>query len=403
MSLSVMEEVVPDYLIITNEALKPAFQKLADWKTAKGVPAIIKTTEEIMNEYPGSDLPERIRNYLIACYHKWGAGLYVLLGGDYTVIPAKIYLARDTTNRVVVDLYYAATDGSWNIRNPAEYVYCSVNSFQGRASVENLQEAEIFVQKVLMYEKAEGVNLSYYNNLLVWDAFVGKVESTGRLYDQAKCYFKNTIQYPDYIYRWFIFDDASCSGDSKYWYRNSHCERDGQCVQGDQELNRTNVLSALNGGVNQVVNPGSKMFHIIYNMDHGSPGSINTSSKDKGECLTREDAGSLQNGNYLQVFFSGSCQTADFQKDCIAERFLNNPDGGAVAYIGNSDNGYTNENNFLQYFIDAWKNPQMPHNIGNLFRKVQTSGGGGSSNRKMVLLGDPEMPVWSKTPETLDV
>ena len=57
MSLSVMEEVVPDYLIITNEALKPAFQKLADWKTAKGVPAIIKTTEEIMNEYPGSDLP----------------------------------------------------------------------------------------------------------------------------------------------------------------------------------------------------------------------------------------------------------------------------------------------------------------------------------------------------------
>ena len=398
-----MEEVVPDYLIITNEALKPAFQKLADWKTAKGVPAIIKTTEEIMNEYPGSDLPERIRNYLIACYHKWGAGLYVLLGGDYTVIPAKIYLARDTTNRVVVDLYYAATDGSWNIRNPAEYVYCSVNSFQGRASVENLQEAEIFVQKVLMYEKAEGVNLSYYNNLLVWDAFVGKVESTGRLYDQAKCYFKNTIQYPDYIYRWFIFDDASCSGDSKYWYRNSHCERDGQCVQGDQELNRTNVLSALNGGVNQVVNPGSKMFHIIYNMDHGSPGSINTSSKDKGECLTREDAGSLQNGNYLQVFFSGSCQTADFQKDCIAERFLNNPDGGAVAYIGNSDNGYTNENNFLKYFIDAWKNPQMPHNIGNLFRKVQTSGGGGSSNRKMVLLGDPEMPVWSKTPETLDV
>ena len=159
----------------------------------------------------------------------------------------------------------------------------------------------------------------------------------------------------------------------------------------------------MNGGVNQLANPESKMFHIVYNMDHGSPGSINTSSKDKGECLTREDVGGLQNGNYLQVFFSGSCQTADFQKDCIAERFLNNPDGGAVAYIGNSDNGYTDENGFLKYFIDAWKNPQMPHNIGNLFRRVQTNGGGSGSNRKMVLLGDPEMPVWSKTPEKLQV
>ena len=210
------------------------------------MPAIIKTTEEIMNEYPGSDLPERIRNYLIACYHKWGAGLYVLLGGDYNIIPAKQFVSRaDIDIQVVVDLYYATTDGNWNITNYIDTVGYSVNSFQGRAPVENLQEAETFVRKVLMYEKAEGVNISYYNNLLVWDAFVSKSESTGELSDQAKCYFKNTIQYPDYTYRWFIFDDVFCSGDSKYWYKYSHCERNGQCVLGDQELNRVNVLYCL--------------------------------------------------------------------------------------------------------------------------------------------------------------
>ncbi len=395
MSLSVMEEVVPDYLIITNEALKPAFQKLADWKTMKGVPAIIKTTEEIMNEYPGSDLPERIRNYLIACYHKWGAGLYILLGGDYNIVPAKQFVSRaDIDIQVVVDLYYATTDGNWNITNYIDTVGYSVNSFQGRAPVENLQEAETFVRKVLMYEKGEGVDLSYYNNLLIWSAFISKNESTGVLSYQAKVYLKNTVQYPDYIYKWFVFDDYQCSGDPKY--------SEG-CVTGDQELNRVNVLSALNGGVAQLPNPESKMFHIIYNVDHGSAVSLGTSSKDKGESLTRDDADNLQNGNYLQVHFTSTCQTADFQKDCIAERFLNNPDGGAVAYIGNSDNGYFSEHKLFLDFINMWKNSQMPHNIGNLFRRVQTNGGGSGSNRKMVLLGDPEMPVWSKTPETLNV
>lgn len=51
---SAIEELVPDYILITNEALKPTFQTLADWKTRKGVPAIIKTIEEIEPNYPGS-------------------------------------------------------------------------------------------------------------------------------------------------------------------------------------------------------------------------------------------------------------------------------------------------------------------------------------------------------------
>lgn len=46
-STSAIEELVPDYIIITNEALKPIFQALADWKTRKGVPAIIKTLNKL--------------------------------------------------------------------------------------------------------------------------------------------------------------------------------------------------------------------------------------------------------------------------------------------------------------------------------------------------------------------
>jgi hypothetical protein len=42
-STSAIDVFVPDYIIITNNALKSTFQQLADWKTKKGVPAIIKT------------------------------------------------------------------------------------------------------------------------------------------------------------------------------------------------------------------------------------------------------------------------------------------------------------------------------------------------------------------------
>jgi len=46
-STSAIDILVPDYIIITNNDLKSAFQVLADWKTKKGTPAIIKTIEEI--------------------------------------------------------------------------------------------------------------------------------------------------------------------------------------------------------------------------------------------------------------------------------------------------------------------------------------------------------------------
>ena len=50
-STSAIDILVPDYIIITNNELKPIFQQLADWKTKKGVLAIIKMVEEIEPNY----------------------------------------------------------------------------------------------------------------------------------------------------------------------------------------------------------------------------------------------------------------------------------------------------------------------------------------------------------------
>ena len=84
---------VPEYLIITSESLKDAFQLLADWKIKKGTPTIIETVENIVGKYRGADTQEKIRNYLIDIKSRYGS-LFVLLGGDTNIIPARLKKTR---------------------------------------------------------------------------------------------------------------------------------------------------------------------------------------------------------------------------------------------------------------------------------------------------------------------
>jgi len=398
-AISVMDTIIPQYLIITNEALKPEFQRLANWKIKKGIPTVISTTEYILANYPGSDIPDKIRNYIIECCEKWNkTNLYVLLGGDYEIIPTKKYQSSDYDKDVVIDLYFATTDGDWIMKKGQRYdtLNYTVKSIQGRASVKTPVEANIFVNKVINYEKAKVDNKVYYNNVLVNDAFMIK---SSYLYSQSKYSLQNMISYPAQMNLHYLFDDYNCAdntGRYKYYSTPSAWSTSGPCISGDQELNRQNVLLALNRP------PGANSFHIIYAMDHGHVYSHGTSSIDKSESIFREDVANLVNGNHTQIFVSSSCETAQFDKDCFAESYMNNPNGGAVAYIGNADNGWTSETYQFKNFIDAINKKTTPYSIGYLFRQIQTLSSSGSyqgSNRKMLLLGDPTMEVWTDTPK----
>ncbi len=78
------------YLIITSAALVPAFQPLADWKTASGVPAAVRTLAFIRAKYPAAvDDPERVRMFIRDAYSRWGTRR-VLLGGDSEILPPRI-------------------------------------------------------------------------------------------------------------------------------------------------------------------------------------------------------------------------------------------------------------------------------------------------------------------------
>jgi hypothetical protein len=77
------------YVIVTNDALAAEFQRLADWKTESGVPAVVRTLTTIRQEYAGTDDADRVRRFLRDAYTRWGTK-WALLGGDTDVIPTRV-------------------------------------------------------------------------------------------------------------------------------------------------------------------------------------------------------------------------------------------------------------------------------------------------------------------------
>ena len=99
------------YVIVTSDALAGEFQRLADWKTQAGVPAVVRTLSFIRQEYVGTDDADRIRRFLRDAYSRWGAK-WALLGGDTNVIPTRVAWTQfyvqppQQYNDIPTDLYY---------------------------------------------------------------------------------------------------------------------------------------------------------------------------------------------------------------------------------------------------------------------------------------------------------
>ncbi|MBC8314033.1 MAG: hypothetical protein H8E51_00890 [Bacteroidetes bacterium] len=106
--------IIPDYLIITTQSLKQVFiDEVIKEKNRNGMPAIIATLEEdIIGKYNGCDTAEQIRNFILKLTLNIGPHLYILIGGDVNLIPARFcYISGQIAP---TDLYYSAEPGPWN-------------------------------------------------------------------------------------------------------------------------------------------------------------------------------------------------------------------------------------------------------------------------------------------------
>lgn len=372
------------YVIITPLRYASMFQRLADWKTAKGVPARVVTIEEIYKEYRArsGNHAGQIREFLKDAYKTWNLK-WVLLGGDTKdeageLIPVKYARSGIRDTDIPSDLYYANFDGSWDGNDNGVFGEFKDNCdlipevHIGRASIDSREEASTFVNKVLAYEKNPPAG------------YVKKAVLVGvDLDDVTRGEREAEMLGRDYL-KGFSFR---------------------RCYQ-SQKTDPGQVKNAL----------VSHSPHFVYVGAHG-----NEDLFDAGGLFGNKEADELTN-SFPFIYTSISCLTNYFDKDSLSEHFMNNPNGGAVAYWACSREGWYQPRSEGYYYsilmIKDFYNllfndpKNLSNHIGEVVSRARTkyvpeAKQDDSCFRWLVfgmnLLGDPEMPVWTDTPQKLTV
>jgi len=156
-----------EYVIITHPDYESHAQELADWKTSKGVPTNVYTTTWVEEHYSFFDLQQEIRAFLTDCIDEGVE--FVLIYGDDDIIAGRngrISLCGCYTEYPPVDLYWSDINddypgedrwdsnqdhiwGEWGV-DDVDY---HPDLWVGRASVNSIDEADIFNEKVFVYER----------------------------------------------------------------------------------------------------------------------------------------------------------------------------------------------------------------------------------------------------------
>ncbi|MGQ9708174.1 MAG: C25 family cysteine peptidase, partial [bacterium] len=363
-----------DYAIITSSTLASNFQNLAEWRTRKGFYTRIFKTDSISSAYPGRDLQEKIRNFIIDYWTNHGL-IYVLLGGDNSIVPARRArcVVDTTTGNIPADLYYADLQWSWDgNRNSifgemtGDTVDLFYDLFIGRASVDNATQVNIFINKTLYYEKTPTSDYLRKNLLPyveLWTGYSGKIVSdtianktpTGWL-DSYIANPTNTVPMRDSINAGYHFCHAAAHGDDYGFY-----------TQGGTPIYTTTTAS----GQTNATRP------VILN--------------------------------------SIACISGNFEaEDCLAEALMNNANGGAVATIMNSRYGWGTPPQmgpsekldcmFYDYYfigdtVEIGRNHCASKNVYGYIAQNQAVWRW--CYYELNLFGDPALPLWYGVPDTM--
>lgn len=375
-----------EYVIITHKSFVQGFQPLADWKTKKGIPTKIVTTDEIYSTYEGRDIQERIRNFIRDAWQSWGIS-WVLLGGDTNIIPTRTAFAMDckaryspVENDIPCDLYYSDLDGTWDANGNGVYgevddqVDLYPDVWVGRAPVENITEVNALVNKILNYEKPP-----------VTDYFL-------RILFAAEILWPSP--YTDSGIGKDMIDEESIP---------ARFDPITKLYQSLGNENLSTVITAINQG-QHLINHDGHAWYFGMSVGEGF--------------LTASDMDALNNCPRYSILYSIGCWPAAFDYDCVAEHFLTNPNGGGVAFIGNSrygwgspgNPGYGYSDRFDRQFYKVLFQGHITH-IGATLATAKAYYAPRSQQENVYrwhqyqlnLLGEPEMDIWTDTPKRLIV
>ena len=338
-----------DYIIITSEELADcsenhsySFQDLIDYRQDQGLSCLIKTIEEIQDEYDGIDLQEKIRNFVKEAYSNYNTQ-WVLLGGDVEIVPVR-YLkdidGKETDEtELASDIYYQCLDGNYNYDGDEIWgeefdgvdgnrIDLLAEVYVGRAPVDDEMDVSSFVEKTLSYEQSDWEESPYVRNVLsagqrVWDGPGG----------YGAGYLERCIDFCDEY------------GQQTYGIPTDNFEIT-ELYERDMDWVDDDVIDVIDNGVS-----------IINHVGHGSSFAVMK--------LTTYELNQLNNAGKYGLFYSAACHSGEIdQDDCFAEEWVNIPQKGGFAAIMNTGYGYGSvsdydgaDNRYAREFFDALFSP----------------------------------------------
>lgn len=417
-------EEVPDttrerYLIITNEQLKPFWNELAQWKRIKGYQAEILTTEEI-NQIEGEDIPLKIKTALRNLYRDSDNGLkYVLLGGDETIVPAKMCIFRradykisevpeiwvDSISYTPSDLYYGCFDNTfnWDANHNGisgefhDSIDLTPEIWVTRIPISNAEECQNVVKRIIDYERGYQFE-SWEPKMLLCGSRIGNNDT---IYDEMGHIYRirsDAEVWNDRMYTEFIA--PYWTGDITRFY-DSHTDFD-LIDDGDFHLNADNLQNVLQQG-----------FSFVNITSHGWFGEwqLELMGGVPIPNYKKYHAASLHNPSYTFITTS-SCCVNGFDQDTLTlgETLIRNPHGNIIAFVGNSREGYSSGNinvisnadlfNSVLYRILFSKTAKHYGEIVGI-ALLETPSLSPNSVFGLNPLGDPEMPIYTSSPKDI--
>ena len=355
------------YIIVTNNTLKPAFQPLIEWKRMKGLDAEIITRETINASatVSGDTGIHKIKHYLKNLYDndpdRDNKDFFLLLGGDVNIVPTAYCISLqkdDTASHALLpcDMFYGCYENNWmwdkqtdrnNILGEMEDgVSVKNNMYVARASVRNTEQANVFVNKIIQYEANPPLNNNWGDKLFYFGNVINDITNLSLSIDSI-------------ITRQII----------PYW--NGSITK----LYGISSNMYDSLTLAIPGMIRtKSIEEIKKNHSLVIEYSHGKYDSwqLDFHRPDIITDIYREEVDTIQS-IYPKIIETIACHTNGFDKEeaingpSFSEVFMRNHQGGIVAYIGNSREGYFSMTALPQ-------NPKVHFILSLLFNKRYVMG-----------------------------
>jgi hypothetical protein len=416
------------YAIICSWNLSTTLNRLAAWKTEKGVPAkiyIINGPDGIYANYEGRDNASKIHNFLTSMHENNSNLEWVLLVGDEDIIPSRLVYVNASDpfgldDYYYSDLYYAGLNNSWDQDGDGIYgeqkgdVGWYANLYVGRLPVNNVSETKTVIDKIIKYESGATAG-QWMKNATFWSGLLDGPNNASayQSYKDNAIKLTNKIlpNVPEYMNINHLYDYNELSG--------------GNYLIDNDILNHNTAKSSFYSG-HSLINFAGQAYYtgdeLAHYMDETG---ISAVPDGFGSLFSYNDGKYAYNGDKLPLVYLSTCSVNFSERDdSNLEQLLTAPDGGAIALIGNSGKSYRGETEngssfgnwwlderfFELFFINGYTQPgKSLYELKKSYVMDVISQGVPYIQMAVAnlvgynLLGDPELSIWTDIPKDLNI